>query len=60
MSQLQYKFNKNDEYNTPSSGEYKPSGVPFQSGYLCSGICKNQLEFEYINKEESNENCKKR
>ena len=26
------------------------SGVPFQSGYLCSGICDNQLEFEYLNK----------
>lgn len=26
------------------------SGVPFQSGYLCSGICKKQLEFEYIHK----------
>ena len=27
-----------------------PSGVPFQSGYLCSGICDNQLEFEYLDK----------
>ena len=25
-------------------------GVPFQSGYLCSGICKKQLEFEYLDK----------
>ena len=25
-----------------------PRRVPFQSGYLCSGICKNQLEFEYL------------
>ena len=25
-------------------------GVPFQSGYLCSGICENQLEFEYLDK----------
>ena len=25
-----------------------PKRVPFQSGYLCSGICENQLEFEYI------------
>ncbi len=25
-----------------------PQRVPFQSGYLCSGICKNQLEFEYL------------
>lgn len=22
--------------------------APFQSGYLCSGICKNQLEFAYM------------
>ena len=28
----------------------KPSGVPFQSGYLCSGICEKQLEFEYLDK----------
>ena len=28
----------------------KPSGVPFQSGYLCSGICDKQLEFEYLDK----------
>ena len=27
-----------------------PSGVPFQSGYLCSGILDNQLEFEYLDK----------
>ena len=26
------------------------NGVPFQSGYLCSGIFKNQLNFETINK----------
>lgn len=25
-------------------------GVPFQSGYLCSGICPNQLEFVYLDK----------
>ena len=25
-----------------------PSGVPFQSGYFCSGICKKQIEFEYL------------
>lgn len=32
-------------------GDGEPShGVPFQSGYLCSGICKNQLEFEYLDK----------
>lgn len=28
----------------------KLSGVPFQSGYLCSGICENQLEFSYVDK----------
>lgn len=28
----------------------QPKGVPFQSGYLCCGICDNQLEFEFINK----------
>ena len=104
MSQIQYKFNKNDEYNPPYSlkgdvfkrlyeigkpfamlinfqgifdhkdrfemfknnrvemlwlsprvnyikqGEYKASGVPFQSGYLCSGIFEKQLNFEYLNK----------
>lgn len=27
-----------------------PSGVPFQSGYLCNGILHNQLEFEYLDK----------
>lgn len=26
------------------------SGVPFQSGYLCSGVCEKQIEFEYLNK----------
>ncbi len=25
-------------------------GVPFQSGYLCSGICKSPLEFEYLDR----------
>ena len=25
-----------------------PRRAPFQSGYLCSGICENQLEFEYL------------
>ena len=25
-------------------------GAPFQSGYLCSGICRDQLEFEYLDK----------
>lgn len=32
-------------------GEYKTSGVPFQSGYLCSGILPKQIMFEKINKE---------
>ena len=36
--------------NFIKQGEYKPSGVPFQSGYLCSGIFKNQLNFEYLDK----------
>lgn len=27
-----------------------PSGVPFQSGYLCSGICEKQLVFEFLDK----------
>jgi len=30
--------------------DYSASGVPFQSGYLCSGICEHQLEYEYIHK----------
>ena len=25
-----------------------PARAPFQSGYLCSGICEHQLEFAYI------------
>ena len=25
-----------------------PQRAPFQSGYLCSGICESQLEFEYL------------
>ena len=28
----------------------KASGVPFQSGYLCSGIFENSLNFEYLDK----------
>ncbi|MGL4646629.1 MAG: hypothetical protein ACRDAG_01155 [Cetobacterium somerae] len=28
----------------------KATGVPFQSGYLCSNICKNSLEFESLDK----------
>lgn len=30
--------------------EITASGVPFQSGYLCSGICDKQLDFEYLDK----------
>lgn len=30
--------------------EYKASGVPFQSGYLCWGILKEKLGFEFLNK----------
>lgn len=33
-----------------------PSAVPFQSGYLCSGICDKQIEFVYIDKNKNN--CK--
>lgn len=36
--------------NYIKQGEYKASGVPFQSGYLCSGIFEKQLNFEYLNK----------
>ena len=36
--------------NFIKQGEYKPSGVPFQSGYLSSGIFDNQLNFEFLNK----------
>lgn len=31
-------------------GDYKATGVPFQSGYLCSNILDNQLEFEFLDK----------
>lgn len=30
--------------------DIKASGVPFQSGYLCSGIFEEQLNFEFLNK----------
>ena len=30
--------------------EKTASGVPFQSGYLCSGILDKQLDFEYLDK----------
>lgn len=36
--------------NYIKQGEYKSSGVPFQSGYLCRGIFKKELNFEFINK----------
>ena len=35
-------------YIKPDSN--KPSGVPFQSGYVMSGISDKQLVFEYLNK----------
>ena len=35
-------------------GEYKSSGVPFQSGYLCSEISNKQLNFEFLNKDIEN------
>ena len=31
-------------------GDSSTSGVPFQSGYLCSGILEEQLKFEFLNK----------
>jgi len=31
-------------------GENSTSGVPFQSGYLCSGIFENDLNFEFLDK----------
>ena len=36
--------------NYIKQGEYKASGVPFQSGYLSNGIFDNQLNFEFLNK----------
>ncbi len=36
--------------NYIKQGDYKATGVPFQSGYLCSNICENQLEFEFLDK----------
>ena len=36
--------------NYIKQGDYKASGVPFQSGYLCSGIFEKQLNFEYLDK----------
>lgn len=39
-------------YGHIQTGQGRPRhGVPFQSGYLCSGICQNQLEFEYLDKQ---------
>lgn len=34
--------------NFIKQGEYKASGVPFQSGYLCSQIFDKQLNFEFF------------
>lgn len=36
--------------NYIKNGENKASGVPFQSGYLCSGIFNDSLNFEYLDK----------
>ena len=36
--------------NYIKQGDYKASGVPYQSGYLCSGIFEKQLNFEYLDK----------
>lgn len=36
--------------NYLSAGETKYKSVPFQSLYLCSGIFEEQINFEYINK----------
>ena len=36
--------------NYIKQGDYKASGVPFQSGYLCGSIFKEQLNFEYLDK----------
>ena len=36
--------------NYIKQGDYQASGVPFQSGYLCSGIFEEQLNFEYLDK----------
>lgn len=30
--------------------QYKASGVPFQSGYLCHKICEQGLNFEFLDK----------
>jgi hypothetical protein len=36
--------------NYTKLNENKASGVPFQSGYLCSNIFDEKLNFEYLNK----------
>lgn len=36
--------------------ENKSSGVPFQSGYLCSNILKKQLDFEFLDKSNKSNN----
>lgn len=37
--------------NYMTEGRDSLQGVPFQSGYLCSGVCEKQLEFEYLVKQ---------
>ena len=36
-------------YYMTGDGKF-PMRAPFQSGYLCSGICKSPLEFEFIDR----------
>ena len=37
--------------NYMTEGKDSLQGVPFQSGYLCNGVCERQLEFEYLVKQ---------
>lgn len=40
----------NPRVNYIKPNENIASGVPFQSGYLCCGICDSQLDFEFLDK----------
>ena len=40
----------NPRVNYIKLNDYKASGVPFQSGYLCKGIFDEKLNFEFIDK----------
>lgn len=44
----------NPRVNYIKPDTYEKAGVPFQSGYLCSGILDNQIEFEYMKRGETN------